>query len=185
MSLISDALNKAQRERSPPVGSTLYRTPGARPAPRPPRRGQAAAVIGTGVLVGALLFVLGLLYFRSAPTPAAPATPVATAPAPAPIVVSAPPPPPVEALPPPPAPAALSAPEYDLTGVSAVGSTNLLSVTRRRDRHSFWIAVGKTVGDVTAVSYDPADDRAVIRVNGSLQSLKLRDLGPTSDHAAE
>lgn len=65
--------------------------------------------------------------------------------------------------------------DYNLGGTSAMGSTTLLSVIRRSDKRSIWVAVGKTVGEVTAVSYDPDLDQAVIRVRGQLHSVMMGD----------
>lgn len=65
--------------------------------------------------------------------------------------------------------------EYDLGGTSTLGSNTLLSLVRRSDRRSIWIPVGKTVGEITAVSYDPETDQAVIRVRGNLMSVTMRN----------
>jgi len=65
--------------------------------------------------------------------------------------------------------------DYDLLGMTVVGKDTLLSITRRSDKRTFWITVGKTVGEVTAVSYDQDTDQAVIRVNGRLYSIGLRN----------
>lgn len=64
--------------------------------------------------------------------------------------------------------------DYDLGGTSTLGSNTLLSVVRRSDRRSIWIPVGKTVGEVTAESYDPETEQAVIRVRGNLLSITMR-----------
>ena len=77
--------------------------------------------------------------------------------------------------------------EYDLGGTSTLGSNTLLSVVRRSDRRSLWIPVGKTVGEITAVSYDPDTDQAVIRVRGNLLSLTMRNfmLDPAETPSAD
>lgn len=67
-----------------------------------------------------------------------------------------------------------SAVGYQLAGMTVVGAETLLSITRESDKRSTWIAVGKTVGEVTVVSYNPASDRAVIRVGGNEHTLTLR-----------
>jgi hypothetical protein len=64
--------------------------------------------------------------------------------------------------------------EYELSGMTAVGATTLLSITRRSDRSSFWITVGKTVGEVTAVSYSPETNDARIQVRGRLVTIRRR-----------
>ena len=68
--------------------------------------------------------------------------------------------------------------EYDLNGTSTLGSNTLLSIVRRDDKRSLWVPLGKTVQEVTGVSYDPTEDRAVIRVHGNLYSVRMRDLAP-------
>ena len=75
--------------------------------------------------------------------------------------------------------------DYELAGTSALGSNTLLSIIRRADRRSTWIQVGKSVGEITAVSYDPDTDRAVIRVRGDLRTVALRDSVPAAEPVAE
>jgi hypothetical protein len=76
--------------------------------------------------------------------------------------------------------------DYDLGGTSTLGSNTLLSVVRRSDRRSIWIPVGKTVGEVTAESYDPEAEQAVIRVRGNLLSIAMRPFaGSDPDAEAE
>lgn len=72
------------------------------------------------------------------------------------------------------APAATGPAAYELTGMSVVGKDTLLSVLRVSDKRSTWIPVGKTVSEITAVSYDPAKDEAVIRVDGRTLNLTMR-----------
>jgi hypothetical protein len=200
MSLINDALNKAQREREKPRGATLYRTPGYRPPSQPPVRVKSLTFIWVNAAVIAGLFVGGVWYLRlraAATNEEKPiAATVATAPAdatPPDSGIAAPaarPAAPARELPtlaplPAPAPLAPARSGYELTGMSAMGATTLLGVVRLSDKHSFWVPVGKTVGEITAVSYDPATDRAVIRVDGTLQTIALRDVGsPTNPPAA-
>lgn len=64
--------------------------------------------------------------------------------------------------------------DYDLGGMSTLGSNTLLSLVRRSDGRSVWIPVGKTVGEVTAVSYNLETDQAVIRVRGDLLTVSMR-----------
>jgi hypothetical protein len=64
--------------------------------------------------------------------------------------------------------------EYELSGMTAVGESTLLSITRRSDRSSFWITVGKTVGEVTAISYSPETNDARIRVRGQVITIRRR-----------
>ena len=63
---------------------------------------------------------------------------------------------------------------YVLTGMTVVGKDTLLSITSQADKRSVWVAVGKTVGDITAVSYDPAKEKAVIRAAGHSYTLTLK-----------
>lgn len=202
MSLINDALNKAQRERGQPRGSTLYRTPGYRPGHlRPlPVKSLRFIWINTAVVAGLCLAALVYLRVRSL-KPAAPNVTLASnfeAPGSAmadgrPHAASetfdggsAPRMNPETAtssaenslLPTASVPPPLTRSDYQLAGMSAIGAETLLSITRVSDRRSLWVPLGKTVGEITAVSYDPATDRAVIRVNGSLQTIALRDAGP-------
>jgi hypothetical protein len=69
-------------------------------------------------------------------------------------------------------PSAASA--YALTGMTVVGKDTLLSITNQSDKRSVWIPVGKTEGDITAVSYDAAKETAVIRAGGQSYNLTLK-----------
>ena len=68
--------------------------------------------------------------------------------------------------------------EFELVGMSAVGNTTLLGINRRSDQRSVWVPVGKSVSGITALSYDAASDRAVIEVNGRQLTLGLRAGAP-------
>lgn len=63
---------------------------------------------------------------------------------------------------------------YSLAGMTVLGKDTLVGVTRTSDKRSFWVPVGKTVGEVTVVSYDTTKDQAVIRANGQLQTLTMK-----------
>ncbi len=63
---------------------------------------------------------------------------------------------------------------YDLVGMTAVGKDTLLSITRQSDKHSSWVAVGKTAGEITVVSYDPRSDSAVIKTATQTLTLTMR-----------
>ena len=63
---------------------------------------------------------------------------------------------------------------YELVGMTEVGKNVLLSINRQSDKHSLWVAVGKTVGELTVVSYDPASESAVIRADNQTLTLTLR-----------
>jgi hypothetical protein len=73
------------------------------------------------------------------------------------------------------APAAANATsDYELVGMVAQSSGMLLSVMRKSDKHSFWLPVGGTVDEVTAVSYNAVTDEAVIHANSRTFTLKMR-----------
>jgi hypothetical protein len=77
-----------------------------------------------------------------------------------------------------------TADEYELAGMSVVGKETLLSVIRQSDQRSVWIPVGKTVSEITAVSYDPKSDTAVIRVDGKDLTVTMRKSAVVSGPAA-
>lgn len=72
------------------------------------------------------------------------------------------------------APAAAASAAFALTGMTVVGKDTLLSITSQSDKRSTWVSVGKTVGDITAVSYDPKTETAVIRTQGKNHTLVLK-----------
>ena len=57
-------------------------------------------------------------------------------------------------------------PAFALCGVTVAGKDTLVGVTRQSDGRSAWIAVGQTLGDVTVESYDAKREEATLRVNG-------------------
>jgi len=63
---------------------------------------------------------------------------------------------------------------FQLSGMTVVGRDTLLSITRMEDKRSQWIPVGKTVAEITVVSYDPKTEQAVIRVAGREHRLTLK-----------
>lgn len=63
---------------------------------------------------------------------------------------------------------------YSLTGMTVVGKDTLLGITRTSDKRSVWVPVGKSVGEITAISYDPQKDQAVIRVNDRLETVTMK-----------
>lgn len=73
---------------------------------------------------------------------------------------------------------------YELAGMSVAGKATLLSITRVRDKRSIWVPVGQTVGEVTAVSFNPESDQAVIRADGQLLTLSMRKSAVVSGPAA-
>ena len=196
MSLISDALKKAQLQRGIPPANWAQLQPAYANAPRStPASSRRLILLNVVVLA---VIAIGTIYFfdgRSTPartneppsvvaaprpaieSPASPAssTNPTTAPAPAPSPFLA-----HDAT----TPAAPSeSPDYNLAGISSLGNNTLLSVIRQSDKHSLWIPVGKTIGEVTAVSYDSENDRAVIRVHGRLLSIAMHDGGAPAEPA--
>lgn len=202
MSLINDALNKVQQQRKETVTArAIVRYPGS-PLPNPPmsRREQAPARtppyvwILINVVVVAVVFAGYHFFFRDAsPAPeniavdsASPVTErveiAATAARTSNSANASSPISPVRAAPSPFVEASRAAQEaapmdseYDLAGMTVVGQNTFLSITRRSDQKSFWVAVGKTVGEVTAVSYNPEMDNARIRVRGRLVTIAMRN----------
>jgi hypothetical protein len=69
---------------------------------------------------------------------------------------------------------------YELSGMSVAGKATLLSITRVRDKRSFWVPVGQTNGEITAISYDPKTDQATIRAEGQLLTLSMRKSAVTA-----
>jgi hypothetical protein len=188
MSLISDALKKAQRERTVPPSEAS-----AEFTSHSPRRGRGETRPRTRVFLIAKLAVViaalvgGIAFFHGPTkkpdagdgTPAAQDILIGEVSSPS--SVTAVPTSPPSSLPPAkiqPVSSAPPTPQYDLAGMTVVGPNTLLSISRRSDRRSVWIPVGKTVGEVTALSYDPRTDRAVIEVEGRKFDIKMRDGSP-------
>lgn len=73
-----------------------------------------------------------------------------------------------------PAAAASSAADFELVGMSVVGKTTLLGISRTSDHHSYWIPLGGSVADITAVSFNAKTDQAVIRAGGKPLTLSMR-----------
>lgn len=201
MSLINEALRKAEQDRAAqrlavypgaPTGRTRHR--------RHRERSRIAAFLLWSAPVFAIVAVVALaLFFRNTAPVGAPASPpaiaVATPDAPLPtepagseiatgVAADSPfadaPAEPDTAEPPP-------ASDYELAGMSAVGDTTLISVLRRSDQRSVWIPVGKSVGEITAVSYNALSDEAVIRVRGELLTVGMRSgpLDPSAETAPQ
>jgi len=68
--------------------------------------------------------------------------------------------------------AAVSA-KYQLSGMIVTGKDTLISITRLSDRQSFWIPLGSTVNEVTALSYNADQDEATVRAHGETLNLPL------------
>jgi len=82
------------------------------------------------------------------------------------------------------APAQAGASAYEFAGMSVAGKATLLSIVRVRDKRSIWVPVGQTVGEITAISYDPKTDEATVRADGQLLKLSMRKSAVVSGPAA-
>ncbi|HYP17442.1 MAG TPA: hypothetical protein VEQ65_09550 [Opitutus sp.] len=201
MSLINDALNKAERDRAE---SALADAAGLDAIARARKRRElkkthslGAVVLNASLLVaGFAVIILVLLRDQTAhvaPESSEPVTAAARLEAQPTLPPSSPPVPspepaasPFLAAPTPALPTATRSADYELAGMTAVGDQTLLSILRRSDQRSMWIPVGKSVGEVTVVSYDPASDRAVIRVEGRQLNIGMRSGPlPAAGQAAE
>ncbi len=63
---------------------------------------------------------------------------------------------------------------YELAGSSIEGSDMSVCIFERQAKHSQWIPVGGDVDGVRVVSYDPANDTAVVMIGGSRKELSMR-----------
>jgi hypothetical protein len=63
---------------------------------------------------------------------------------------------------------------YQLTGISVVGQKTFVSIYETAEKHSRWIAVGESAGDIHVLSCNVATDQSVIRVGGEVKVLTLR-----------
>lgn len=63
---------------------------------------------------------------------------------------------------------------HELVGIIATTKQTLVGITEKSTHKSFWIALGKSVEGIEVVSCDPAEDRAVVRINGELLTLSMR-----------
>ncbi|MEO7599365.1 MAG: hypothetical protein ABIV50_10560 [Opitutus sp.] len=210
MSLISDALKRAEQQRSHPslAAPALADTSSWNAEVSVPvasrvesRRSSSPSLFYFNVVALIAVFAFGLYFFRTGPQPIdqgttqraggtseSAATEFTASPAPLAMEPGSESP----ATPVPTYTAQRSAPDralvpmtnaatppttfdYELGGTSGVGSTTLLSIVRRDDKRSLWVPVGRTVAEVTAVSYDRETDQAVIRVRGNLLTVVTRD----------
>lgn len=181
MSLINDALIKAERDRAEAaIANAVPLDPLARERKRreQQKRQSLRPIFVNAAMLGAVFaVVIVVVLWQRAPVP--PTEPVPSAavvdrPNPTEIVAAPLPPLPSPPIPEPDDPSpAPSAPEYMLSGMSTLGNDTLLSIVRQSDRRSVWVPVGKSVGEITAVRYDPERDLAVIRVNGRHLTIRM------------
>lgn len=197
MSLISEALNKVQLQQQSATALSSFTNHSAR-RHQPVVRVKSLTFIWANAAILTVFFVAGLVYLRNRPYPSdvTPPSKAAQLPAtsePSAVTLPAPTstnsarltsstfaaaqesPTPSSALPAPATTSPTVSADYDLAGMSALGNSTLLSISRRSDHRSIWVQVGKSVGELTAISYDPETDSAKISVNGRLQTIKMRD----------
>jgi hypothetical protein len=75
---------------------------------------------------------------------------------------------------------------YELAGSATEGSQVTVCIYERQKKHSEWIAVGETSDGIRVVSYDSANDSAVVTIDGARKDLVMRQaavaaLSPSSD----
>lgn len=183
MSLISDALNKAQQDRAEQIAFGTYAAGAYSRRHKPAVQVKSVTFVWANAAILTVFFAVALLYMRNRPERAAvassPASVAAVEAKPTPALALSPATP-VEspfraASAPVPSDAVAPSKSYDLAGMTMMGQNTLLSISRRSDKRSVWVPIGKSVGEITAVSYDPDQDSAVIRVNGRLQTIAMRD----------
>lgn len=63
---------------------------------------------------------------------------------------------------------------YELTGTNTTSRGTQVCIFDAQAKRSHWISVGSAYDDIRVVSYDPANDLAVISVHGSVMSLGMR-----------
>ena len=200
MSLINDALNKVQRERreAAATGSEQRYLAEVAAEKKAKATGRNRPVMWVLINAGVLILVLAgnHFFFRDSPSVEQPVTILPTTPSPASTVAASPVPfarpiapaprdelreSPISASPfitlpsQAPSPTTAAEVEYDLAGMTVVGKDTLLSIIRRSDQRSIWVPVGKTVGEVSAVSYNAENDDAIIRVRGQTMRIGMRN----------
>jgi hypothetical protein len=80
--------------------------------------------------------------------------------------------------------AAAPAEDYELSGSSVQGSQVTICVFERQKKHSEWIAVGGDSGGIHVVSYDPAQDTAVVTISGARKQLSMHKSAVVSSNPA-
>ena len=82
--------------------------------------------------------------------------------------------------------AAAPAQAYELAGSATRGSQVTVCIFEREKQHSEWIPVGEAADGIRVVSYDAANDSAVVTVDGARKELAMRRaqvaaLAPSAD----
>lgn len=192
MSLINDALLKAERDRTDAAIADAARLPPLARAEKvreqKRRRSLAPVFINAALLAGIFAVLIVLVLRPRTDSPAA-------ADAPAPLVAVAQP---TFAEPDLTAPSASTgspftsvaedtppsrSADYALAGMTVLGADTLISVLHRSDQRSVWIPVGRSVNGISAVSYDADQDLAVIRVDDELLTIRMNANGPLTQPA--
>lgn len=198
MSLINEALRKAEQDRAAQRLAVYPGAPTGRRRRSQERSRTARFLLWSAPVVAVVGVVALALFLRRPASPAVDATAapeIATASGSAPAFASSAPEvnrvaagspfadASTETGPPAPPPAS----DYELAGMTALGDNTLISVMRRSDQRSVWIPIGKSVGEITAVSYNALSDEAVIRVHGELLTVGMRSgpLDPGSEPAPQ
>jgi len=70
--------------------------------------------------------------------------------------------------------AGLSAEQFQLAGASTTDNTAAVCIYDTKNKRSRWIAVGATDAGIQVLSYDAANDLAVVKVNGTQKLLAQR-----------
>jgi hypothetical protein len=70
--------------------------------------------------------------------------------------------------------AGLSAEQFQLAGASTTDNTAAVCIYDTKNKRSRWIAVGATDAGIQVLSYDAANDLAVVKVNGMQKLLAQR-----------
>jgi hypothetical protein len=73
---------------------------------------------------------------------------------------------------------------YEFVGVTATAAQTLVSIRRLSDQRSVWIPVGRTLAEITVVSYDSTKDEVVLRTANAPLTLRLRDHGASAATAS-
>jgi hypothetical protein len=75
---------------------------------------------------------------------------------------------------------------YELAGSTSQGSAVSVCIYERQKKRSEWIAVGDSADGIKVLSYDEANDAAVVTIDGARRELAMRkatvaSLGPSSN----
>jgi hypothetical protein len=74
---------------------------------------------------------------------------------------------------------------YELAGSTVQGTDISVCIFERQKKHSRWIPVGGDVDGIHVVSYDAANDTAVVTISGSRKELTMRKAVVASTNASQ